>query len=148
MYTILQLLQNCSGLCKWWLCSLYSDVRQMGQCKQVGHLTNVLLNLLEIHEIGSVNTSESKQQNYDQIWHLWAPYQKLLGLSHFSWLSHSPVVDCTGYPPSVLYSGNSEFLFLDANCYINWEMVNSVPDFIHVYSHFFTICHLGRDYKK
>ncbi len=26
-----------------------------------------LLNLLEIHEIGSVDTSESKQQNYNQV---------------------------------------------------------------------------------
>ncbi len=52
------------------------------------------LNLLEIHEIGSVDTFESKQ-NYDQIWHLLPPYQKLLGLSHFCWLSHSPVWHCT-----------------------------------------------------
>ncbi len=29
-----------------------------------------LLNLLEIHEIGPVDTSESKQQNYNQIWHM------------------------------------------------------------------------------
>ncbi len=64
----------------------------MGHCQQVGHLTNVLLNLLEIHEIGSVDTSESKQQNYDQIWHMWAPYQKLLGCptsvdcpTHLAW---------------------------------------------------------------
>ncbi len=30
----------------------------------------VPLNLLEIHEIGPVDTSESKQQNYDQISHM------------------------------------------------------------------------------
>ncbi len=51
--------------------------------------------MLENHEMGSVDTSESKQQNYDQIWHLWPPYQKLLVLSHFSWQSHSPIGDCT-----------------------------------------------------
>ncbi len=32
---------------------------------QVGHLSKTPLNLLEIHEIGPVDTSESKQQNYD-----------------------------------------------------------------------------------
>ncbi len=31
------------------------------------HLSKIPLNLLEIHEIGSVGTSESKQQKYDQI---------------------------------------------------------------------------------
>ncbi len=62
---------------------------------QVGHLSKTPLNLLKIHEIGSVDTFKSKQQHYDQIRHLWPPYQKLLGLSHFSWLSHSPVGHCT-----------------------------------------------------
>ncbi len=61
---------------------------------QVEHLSKTPLNLLEIHEIGSVDTSKSKQQNYDQLWHLLPPYEKLLGLSHVSWLSHSPVVNC------------------------------------------------------
>ncbi len=59
----------------------------------MGHLSKPPLNLLEIHEIGPVDTSESKQQNYNQIWHLYLTYQRLLGLSHVSW--HSPVVDCT-----------------------------------------------------
>ncbi len=36
----------------------------MGNVKQVGHLTKTPLNLLEIHGIGPVDTSESKQQNY------------------------------------------------------------------------------------
>ncbi len=71
------------------------DDRQMGHVNQVGHLSKTTLSLLEIHVIGSVDTSESKQENYDQIWHLWPPYQKLLRLSHFSWLSHSPVGHCT-----------------------------------------------------
>ncbi len=39
----------------------------MGHVNQVGHLSKAPLNLLEIHEIGSVDTSESIQQNYDQI---------------------------------------------------------------------------------
>ncbi len=42
----------------------------MEHVKQVGHLSKTPLNLLEIHEIGSVDISESKQQNYDQIKHL------------------------------------------------------------------------------
>ncbi len=63
----------------------------MGHVNQVGHLSKTSLILLEIHEIGSVDTFESKQQNYDQIWHLLHPYQKLLGLSHFSWLGYSHV---------------------------------------------------------
>ncbi len=37
----------------------------MRHIKQVGHLSKTPLNLLEIHEIGSVDTFESKQQNYD-----------------------------------------------------------------------------------
>ncbi len=44
------------------------DDRQMGRVNQGGHLLKTTFNLLEIHEIGSVNTSESKQQNYDQIY--------------------------------------------------------------------------------
>ncbi len=43
------------------------DDKQMGQVNQVGHLSKTHLNLLEIPEIGSVDTSESKQQNYHQI---------------------------------------------------------------------------------
>ncbi len=39
----------------------------MGHVNKVGHLSKTPLNLLEIHEIGSVDTSESIQQNYDQI---------------------------------------------------------------------------------
>ncbi len=42
----------------------------MGHVNQVGHLSKTHLNLLEIPEIGPVDTSESKQQNYDQIWHM------------------------------------------------------------------------------
>ncbi len=34
---------------------------------QVGHISKTPLNLLEIHELGSVDTSESKEQKYDQI---------------------------------------------------------------------------------
>ncbi len=71
------------------------DDRQMGHVNQVGHLSKTHLNLLEIHEIVSIDTFESKQQNYDQIWHPWPLYEKLLGLSHLSWLSHSPVGNCT-----------------------------------------------------
>ncbi len=37
----------------------------MGHINQVGHLSKTLLNFVEIHGIGSVDTSESKQQNYD-----------------------------------------------------------------------------------
>ncbi len=39
----------------------------MGYVNQVGHLSKTPLNMLEIHEIGSIDTSESKQQNYYQI---------------------------------------------------------------------------------
>ncbi len=35
--------------------------------RQVGRLSKTPLNLLEIHEIGSVDTSVSKLQNCDQI---------------------------------------------------------------------------------
>ncbi len=35
----------------------------MGQVNQVGHLSKMPLNLLQIHEIVSVDTFESKQQN-------------------------------------------------------------------------------------
>ncbi len=66
----------------------------MGHVNQVGHLSKTPLNLLEIHEIGPVDTSESKQQNDDQIWHMQPPYQKLLGLSYVSWLFHSYVFYC------------------------------------------------------
>ncbi len=76
-------------------CHCTVDDRQMGHIYQVRHLSKTPLNLLKIHEIGSVDTFESKQQNYDQIWHMWPPYQILLGLSHLSWLSHSPVRHCT-----------------------------------------------------
>ncbi len=69
----------------------------------MGHLSKTPLNLLEIHKIGSVDTFESKQQNCDQIWHLWLLYQKLLVLSHFSWLSHSPVGHCTTCTPVVIH---------------------------------------------
>ncbi len=65
------------------------DDRQMGHVNQVGHLSKTPLNLLEIHEIGSVEACDS-----NQIWHLWPPYQKLLGLFHFSWQFHSPDMDC------------------------------------------------------
>ncbi len=37
---------------------------------QVGLSSKTLLNLLEIHEIGQVDTSESKKQNYDQMWYM------------------------------------------------------------------------------
>ncbi len=39
----------------------------MGHVKQVGDLSKTPSNLIEIHEIGWVDTSESKQQNYNQI---------------------------------------------------------------------------------
>ncbi len=35
----------------------------MGHINQVGHLSKTTLNVLEIHVIDSVDTSESKQQN-------------------------------------------------------------------------------------
>ncbi len=41
------------------------DDLQVGHVNQVGHLSKTPLNLLEIHRIGSVDTSESKQQNFD-----------------------------------------------------------------------------------
>ncbi len=40
---------------------------QVGHVNQVGHLSKTPLNLLEIYEIGSVDTSVSKQQTYNQI---------------------------------------------------------------------------------
>ncbi len=36
----------------------------------MGYLSKIPLNFLESHEIGLVDTSLSKQQNYDQIWHM------------------------------------------------------------------------------
>ncbi len=39
----------------------------MEHVNQVGHLSKTPLNVLEFHEIGPVYTSESTQQNYDQI---------------------------------------------------------------------------------
>ncbi len=43
------------------------DDRQMAHISQVGHISKAPLILLEIREIGSVDTSESQEQNYDQI---------------------------------------------------------------------------------
>ncbi len=43
------------------------DDQQVRHVNQVGHSSKTLLNLLEIHEIGQVDTSESKKQNYDQM---------------------------------------------------------------------------------
>ncbi len=40
------------------------DDRQIGHVNQVGHLTKTHLNLIENHEIGSLDTSESKQKHY------------------------------------------------------------------------------------
>ncbi len=37
----------------------------MGHVIQVGHLSKPPLNLFEIHEIGEIDTSVSKLQNYD-----------------------------------------------------------------------------------
>ncbi len=76
------------------------DDQQVGHINQVGHLSKTPLSLLEIHEIGPVDTFESKQQNYDQIWHMWPPYQKWSGLSHVSWLSQSHVMDCKSWTVS------------------------------------------------
>ncbi len=42
----------------------------MEHINQVGHVSKTPLNLLKIHEISSVVTFESKQQNFDQISHL------------------------------------------------------------------------------
>ncbi len=39
----------------------------MGYVNQVGHLSKTPLKNLKIHEIGSVDKFESKQQNYDHI---------------------------------------------------------------------------------
>ncbi len=51
-----------------WIYTTYTvDDRQMGHVNQVEHLSKTPLNWLEIHEIGSVDTSESKQHNCDQI---------------------------------------------------------------------------------
>ncbi len=47
-------------------CSRVDD-RQMGHINQVWHLSKTPLILLKIHEISTVVTFESKQQNYDQI---------------------------------------------------------------------------------
>ncbi len=57
----------CSKLQLWLHLEATVDDSQMGHINQVGHLSKTPLNLLEIHDIGSVGTSESKQQNYDQI---------------------------------------------------------------------------------
>ncbi len=46
------------------------DDASVGHVNQVGHLSKTPLNLLEIHEFGPVDTSESKQQNRNQIWHM------------------------------------------------------------------------------
>ncbi len=43
------------------------DDLQVGHFNQVGHLSKPPLNLLEIHDIRPVDTTVSKQQNYDQI---------------------------------------------------------------------------------
>ncbi len=48
------------------VCGTVND-RQMVHVIQVGHLSKTPLNMLEIHEIGSVDSFESKKQNYDQI---------------------------------------------------------------------------------
>ncbi len=45
----------------------FLDKYKIVHVNQVGPLSKTPLNLLEIHEIGSVDTSESKQQNCDQI---------------------------------------------------------------------------------
>ncbi len=45
----------------------YSGLQANGTSQPSGTPLKNILNLLEIHEIGSVDTSESKQQNYDQI---------------------------------------------------------------------------------
>ncbi len=50
------------------MCLMYTvDDKQMRHVNQVGHLSKTHLNLLEIHEMCIVDTSESKRQNYDQI---------------------------------------------------------------------------------
>ncbi len=41
----------------------------MGRQPSVTPLKNTF-KLVKIHEIGPVDTSVSKQQNYDQIWHM------------------------------------------------------------------------------
>ncbi len=46
------------------------DDYQVGYVNKVGHLSKTPLNLFENHEIGPVDTSESKQQNYNQMWHM------------------------------------------------------------------------------
>ncbi len=46
---------------------VYSTRLASRHINQVGHLSKTPLNLLEIHEIGPVDPSESKQQNYEQI---------------------------------------------------------------------------------
>ncbi len=79
----------------------------MRHVNQLGHISKTPLSLLEIHEISAVDTSKSKEQNSDQIWHMQPPYQKLLGLSHISWLSHSPIVDCP-----FLFKFNNFFIFI------------------------------------
>ncbi len=43
----------------------------MGHVNQLRNLSKTPLNMLEIHEIGSVDTSQSKQQNCDQICNLY-----------------------------------------------------------------------------
>ncbi len=75
-------------------CDIYNTRLVSGTRQPSGTPPKRHLNLLEIHEIGPLDTSESKQRNYYQIWHMYRLYQQLLGLSHVSWLSPSPVVDC------------------------------------------------------
>ncbi len=43
------------------------DDKQVGHVNQMGYLSKTPLNLLEIHAIGPVDISESKQQNYNQM---------------------------------------------------------------------------------
>ncbi len=47
--------------------SLTVDDQQVGHVNQMGHLSKTYLNLLEIHEIGPVDTYESKQHNSDRM---------------------------------------------------------------------------------
>ncbi len=72
--------------------SILVDGLWVGHVNQVGHLSGAPLNLLQIRKVGPVDESGSGQQNCDQVWHMWSPYQDLLRLSYVSWLSHSPVV--------------------------------------------------------
>ncbi len=54
---------------------------------------------------------------------MYPPYQKLLRLSHVSWLSHSPVVDCTWNWPHLFLNVNTCCRITHDQSQLQWTMV-------------------------